>query len=92
MFSILYLLCAKRHGLHRGIWWSGAPIKLLSLEFYAGCSLLVLSSLSVVCLAHLYFQNVVVLGDFLFSGLPGVSLLVKVTCLTAATQTGHAAM
>ena len=69
--------------------WSGAPIKLLSLEFYAGCSLLVLfcglpgSPLLSEC---------GLLGDFLFCGLPGVPLLVKVTCLTAATQAGHAAM
>ena len=29
------------------------------VSIYGGCSLLVLSSLAVVCLAHLYSQNVV---------------------------------
>ena len=57
------------------------------VSIYAGCTSLVLSSLAVVCHAHLYFQNVV---SFLLCDLPGVCLLVKVTCLTAATQAGHA--
>ena len=32
------------------------------------------------------------LGVFLLCGLPGVLLLIKVTCLTAANQAEHAAM